>query len=249
MAKRFYNTNRIEEDWYINLSLFHRELLRYCESKCDGAGIFSWNAKVATTYINQPVNDSDLLNIPVSKLPSGKYFVHGFCYFQNGFLSKKSPAHAPIFKSIAENGTNEDTLLNTLSDTLFNRDKEIEREREEEIEREIQAQKQILILPENEVIERLKVNQYQDKEKMMRTYGFTETEYEHAVDMFCLEPENTQKDFPEVIRHFKKWCGTKVISIKQTAEDRLINNSQREEIKRRNSNSEPGETDRLYGKI
>lgn len=98
-----------------------------------------------------------------------------------------------------------------------------------------------------EVSDRLKYQQYKDKEGLMRTYGFTETEYEHAVDMFCLEPENTSKDIVEVIRHFKKWCGTKVLPIKQTAADKLLNNSQREEIKKRNTNLPIGHTDMLFG--
>lgn len=140
MGKRFYNTQRIEEDWYINLSLKHRELLRYCESKCDGAGIFSWNAKIASSYIGEQITDSDLLEIPVSKLQNGKYFIHGFCYFQNGKLSKKSPAHNPVYKSLAENGISEDTLLGTLlhrlSDSLLEKEEEEEREEEGEGEKE-----------------------------------------------------------------------------------------------------------------
>lgn len=132
MAKRFFNNQRIEEDWYISLSCKHRELLRYCESKCDGAGIFSWNAKIATTYIGERVSDVDLLAIPVTKLPNGKYFIRGFCFFQNGKLSEKSPAHIPIFKSLKENEIDESVLLCTLPHTLQSRVQEREREKEQE---------------------------------------------------------------------------------------------------------------------
>lgn len=139
MAKRFYNTSRIEEDWYIDLSLKHRELLRYCECKCDGAGIFSFNAKIASTYIGEKVTDLDLGFIPVSKLENGKYFIVGFCLFQNGILSEKSPAHKPIFKTLVDNEISEETLsnrlLNRVSDTL--QEEEIEKEEEKEIEKAI----------------------------------------------------------------------------------------------------------------
>lgn len=132
MAKRFFDTSRIDEDWYINLSLKHRELLRYCESKCDGAGVFSFNSKVASTYIGEKVSESDLCILGIEKLPNGKYFISGFCFFQNGNLSDKSPAHKPIFNSIRQNEISEDRLLNT----LLNRDLYIETVKERETVKE-----------------------------------------------------------------------------------------------------------------
>lgn len=140
MAKRFFNTNRIEDDWYINLSCKHRELLRYCESKCDGAGVFSWNAKIASTYIGEKITDSDLDFIPVQKLKNGKYFITGFCQFQNGELSRKSPAHNPIFKSIEENEIPESVLFCRVSDRVSNtmQEKEIVKEKEKEKELELE---------------------------------------------------------------------------------------------------------------
>lgn len=142
MAKRFYNTQRIEEDWYLNLSCKHRELLRYCESKCDGAGIFSWNAKIASTYLGEVILDSDLSAIPVSKLPNGKYFVNGFCMFQNGVLSKKSPAHNSVFKSIELNETSESVLFCRVFDRLQSSQEEEEREIEEELGEEKEGLKE-----------------------------------------------------------------------------------------------------------
>lgn len=144
MAKRFYNTSRIEEDWYIDLSLKHRELLRYCECKCDGAGIFSFNAKIASTYIGEKVTDLDLGFIPVSKLENGKYFIVGFCLFQNGILSDKSPAHKPIFKTLVDNEISEETLSDRLSNRVSNtlQEEEIERLKEKEKELCIGEQKE-----------------------------------------------------------------------------------------------------------
>ena len=138
MAKRFYDTSRIEEEWYLNLSCKQREILRYCESKCDGAGIFSWSAKIATTYIGEKVTDKDLDALPISKLRNGKYFVHWFCRLQNGILSKKSPAHNAIFKSLEINEVSETDLFGTLSNRLSNSlsNRQIEKEREVEIEKE-----------------------------------------------------------------------------------------------------------------
>lgn len=145
MGKRFFDTSRIEEDWYINLSLKHRELLRYCESKCDGAGVFSFNSKVASTYIGEKVSESDLGILGIEKLPNGKYFIAGFCFFQNGNLSEKSPAHKPIFNSLKQNEISEDRLSNTLSNTLSDRDLDIEIVKEKETVKEKVKEKEVEI--------------------------------------------------------------------------------------------------------
>lgn len=119
MAKRFFSTSRIEEEWYLNLSLELRELLRYCESKCDNAGVFSFSEKVAATYIGKKVTEKDVLSINgIIKLRNGKYFITHFLKEQNGKITESSPAQKPIFNSIRDNGLGEvidlDTLLTTL---------------------------------------------------------------------------------------------------------------------------------------
>lgn len=148
MAKRFFNTQRIEEDWYLNLSCKLRELLRYCESKCDQAGVFNFNSKIASSYIGEKVDEKDLLTLPIKKLDNGRYWIVDFISEQNGELSEKCPAHQPIMKSIKENKLQE--LLNTLSNTLFNRVKEIEIDKGIEIVKEIE--KEIVIEEESEIL-------------------------------------------------------------------------------------------------
>lgn len=144
MAKRFFNTQRIEEDWYLNLSCKHRELLRYCESKCDQAGVFNFNPKIATSYIGEKVDESDIEKLPIKKLDNGRYWIVDFVPEQVGELSESCPAHKPILKSIKENNLN--TLLDTLSNTLFNRvlekEKEEDKEKEEEKEKEKDKEKE-----------------------------------------------------------------------------------------------------------
>ena len=151
MAKRFFNTNRIEEDWYLTLSCKHRELLRYCESKCDQAGVFNFNAKIASGYIGEKVDEMDISFLPIKKLDNGRFWIVDFISEQNGELSKSCPAHNPIFKSIKENSLN--TLLHTLSNTLFNRvqgidiDKGIEKDKEIGIEKGIEIESEKIVFP------------------------------------------------------------------------------------------------------
>lgn len=144
MAKRFFNTQRIEEDWYLNLSCKQRELFRYCESKCDQAGVLNFNAKIASSYVGEKVDEADLAALPIKKLDNGRFWIVDFISEQNGELSEHSPAHKPIFKSIKENTLSE--LLNTLSNTLYNRVQEkeivIDKEKDKEIEKEMGIEKE-----------------------------------------------------------------------------------------------------------
>lgn len=134
MAKRFFDTQQIEQDWYLELSLKERELLRYCESKADQAGIFPFSEKIASTYVGVKVTATDFKNLPISVLPNGKYFIHGFCYLQNGNLTDKCNAHKPVFKSLDVNKIDEGSLLGSLPVRLQEKKKDIELELDKEVE-------------------------------------------------------------------------------------------------------------------
>lgn len=144
MAKRFFNTSRIDEDWYLELSLKHRELLRFCESKCDGAGVFCFSGKIASLYIGEKVTEADLEKIGAEKLSNGKFWLPAFIEEQNSELKENCPAHKPIFKSIKENGL---TLSNRVSERVFNTQQEIEKEvvieKDKEIEEETDKEKDL----------------------------------------------------------------------------------------------------------
>lgn len=245
MAKRFTDTSKWGDVWFSELSTEHKLIYIYILDNCDQVGVWQPNFKLAEFQLNIAPNWSLFKEKMTDKrlfvMPNGNWWLVKFCTFQYGEIDEKSQSKTTQFyiKLLKKH-----TLWIPYTEGIYT-PKEKEKEKDSVLYKNDNQQN--LILPENEVIERLKVNQYQDKEKMMRTYGFTETEYEHAVDMFCLEPENIEKDISEVIRHFKKWCGTKVLAIKQTAEDKLLNNHQREEIKKRNTNLPVGHTDKLFG--
>lgn len=136
MAKRFFNTSRIDEDWYLALSLKHRELIRYCESKCDGAGVFPFAERVATMYIGEKIKESDLKKIGAEKLPNGKFWLPYFIDEQNSELKESCPAHKPIFKSLKENEI-------TLSNRVFSRVSNTLQEKEIVIDKEIEQETEI----------------------------------------------------------------------------------------------------------
>lgn len=132
--KRFTDIEIWDREWYMELKPVHKCLMKYIFDKCDASGCWKPNWKLASLHIGETVNFSDLKKLPEDQyevLESGKIFIPDFIKFQYGQLSKKSPAHNPIFLAIEKNN---------LSDRLFNRvsnsPKDMDKEKEEEKDKE-----------------------------------------------------------------------------------------------------------------
>lgn len=139
MAKRFSDTLIWEKEWFMKLTPKHKCLFRYLTERCDPAGVWEPNWTLATIYIGEKVDRSDLalLNDQIVILENGKIWLSGFIIFQYGKLSDKSPAHIPVFKSIEKNNLF-DRVFNRVSNTLMEKDMDKEKEMvmEEEKEKE-----------------------------------------------------------------------------------------------------------------
>lgn len=135
MAKRFCDTLIWEKEWFMKLSPKHKCLFRYLTERCDPAGVWEPNWILASLYIGEYVDQSDLLllNDQVEKLPSGKIWLSGFILFQYGKLSEKSPAHIPVYKSIEKNDLVH-RVFNRVPKTLEEKEKEMVKEEEKEKE-------------------------------------------------------------------------------------------------------------------
>ena len=139
--KRFTDIEIWDKEWYMELTPKHKCLMKYIFDKCDAAGCWKPNWKLASLHINDTVNFTDLLFLPKEQyeiLENGKIFIPDFINFQYGTLSEKSPAHNPIFLAIEKNN---------LSNRVFNRvqsnpkEKEKEKEKEEEEEKDMEKPK------------------------------------------------------------------------------------------------------------
>jgi hypothetical protein len=141
MSKRFTDTEIWDKEWFMDLSPVQKCLVRYVYDKCDAAGIYSPNFKLASLYIGQPVTENDLLSICCDlfeKLPDGKIWIVKFIKFQYGELSENCKPHLPIIKILKENGLFERVLkgytkgIHTLKDKEKEKVKEKDKEKEKE---------------------------------------------------------------------------------------------------------------------
>ena len=107
MAKRFTDTEIWDKEWFMELSLVKKCLVRYVFDKCDAAGIWSPNWKLASMYIGEAVSEKDLLetgNGLFCKLENGKFFVLKFCSFQYGTLTETCAPHKKVIQILTSNG-------------------------------------------------------------------------------------------------------------------------------------------------
>jgi hypothetical protein len=109
MAKRFTDTEIWDKDWFMQLNPKQKCLVKYVRDKCDLAGIWSPNYRLASVYIGDSVTEDELLSIDngnqFSKLKDGKIYCSGFIDFQYGLtLNPGSPIHKKIMQILEKNG-------------------------------------------------------------------------------------------------------------------------------------------------
>lgn len=156
--KRFTDIEIWDREWYMELKPVHKCLMKYIFDKCDACGCWKPNWKLASLHIGEKVDLSDLNQLPKHQyevLESGKIYIPDFIKFQYGKLSKKSPAHNPVFLAIENNRLSDrvfDRVSNTPKEEEVDIDKEEEVDKEEEKEREGVKKNEKFLVPEMQKI-------------------------------------------------------------------------------------------------
>ena len=110
MAKRFYDTGLVDQEWYMDLTPKCKALYMHLLCKCDVAGVFEVNCRMMSAYINDTVTRDDIFNSfgkRVIQLPGSesKGMLVDFISFQcGGCVNPKVKAHQAILKRLEELG-------------------------------------------------------------------------------------------------------------------------------------------------
>jgi hypothetical protein len=136
MAKRFFDTELIEKDWYLELNLAEREIVRLAMAKCDCVGVWKPSRRIAEA-IAGPVDIDAIPNKTegnIEIMPGGKWFIVDFCAFQYGKLTPTCAPHKKYISLLIEYGLYE-RVLKTFERVIEKpvRLQEEEEEEEEEI--------------------------------------------------------------------------------------------------------------------
>ena len=119
MAKRMTDTDIWDKEWFMDLSLKHKHIVRYLFDKCDLAGVYKPNYKLMSLQIGEPCSFEDINSLPKKqfKFFKDKVIVLDFIEFQNGTLGNKSPVHLKILSMLKAYGIK--YPINRVSDTLI----------------------------------------------------------------------------------------------------------------------------------
>lgn len=102
MAKRFTDTNKWDDEWFLELEPAHKLLWIYILDTCDHAGVWKVNFKKASFCIGALLDKETSLKAlkgRVADLGNGKWFIEKFIPFQNGEkLNENNNAHKGILK-------------------------------------------------------------------------------------------------------------------------------------------------------
>ncbi len=110
MAKRFTDTTKWNEDWFLSLSTIEKLFWIYICDNCNHAGIYKPNKKMFEFLVSEKINtDKFLLNVNSDKeriliLPNSRWYIKGFIEFQYGTrLNPSSKVHNSVLKLLNEN--------------------------------------------------------------------------------------------------------------------------------------------------
>lgn len=101
MGKRFTETAKWDDSWFVELKAEHKLAWLYCCDCCDQAGVLDLSPRLANFRIGCNVDWDEFVKAcgdRVAALPDGKLWLVGFIGFQYGELSKDCKAHAPVFR-------------------------------------------------------------------------------------------------------------------------------------------------------
>ena len=110
MAKRFTDTTKWNEDWFLDLSISNKLFWIYICDNVDHAGIFKPNKRMFELLVGDKINVKDFLNSVNSEkerikiLENGRWYLTKFIEFQYGSkLNPNNRVHKSIIKLLDTN--------------------------------------------------------------------------------------------------------------------------------------------------
>ena len=113
MAKRFTETLKWDDPWFLDLNSEEKLLWLFLCDKCDISGVIDFSPRHADFFINGSSRSSSnikSLEDRITKLESGKYFLKGFIEFQYGTLKPSCKPHLAVIKMLEKNGISIDDV-------------------------------------------------------------------------------------------------------------------------------------------
>lgn len=116
MAKRFTDTEKWKDDWYLSLSNDYRIIWQWLLDNCNHAGICKPSINLMNMMCNTSITESDLILVMSHRVLkiNNIWFIPKFLKFQYGNLKSKKPAVISVVNELKKNNLLE--LVNELLD-------------------------------------------------------------------------------------------------------------------------------------
>ena len=111
--KRFTETTKWDDPWFLDLPAFEKLLWIYLCDKCDNAGVIDLSLRKAAFELNgmgDVANGLETLGTRIRKLSHGKYFIPAFVRFQYGELKDNNNLHKSVISLVAHHEESGDSL-------------------------------------------------------------------------------------------------------------------------------------------
>jgi hypothetical protein len=105
--KRFTETTKWDDPWFLDLTGTQKLLFMYCCDKCDNSGVIDASPRKVMFDLNIDIDfDKEMksLDSRIEKLESGKYWIKGFINYQFGKLKEASNLHKNVINLLEQNG-------------------------------------------------------------------------------------------------------------------------------------------------
>ncbi len=107
MAKRFTDTELYDKEWFQLLSPEIKCLWEFIRCKCDCAGIWKPNKRLAEFSIGSKIDWETALkklSEQIEVIQEGRWWIKEFCRFQYGTLSENCKPHIPVIFTLNRYG-------------------------------------------------------------------------------------------------------------------------------------------------
>lgn len=112
MSKRFTETLKWDDSWFIELTPNEKLLWFYILDKCDIAGVLDFSERHADFSLNIKGSSKHLIALESKLTPLGgnKFFINGFIDFQYGTLKESCKPHLAVIKLLDKHGISLDDV-------------------------------------------------------------------------------------------------------------------------------------------
>lgn len=110
MAKRFTDSDKWDDPWFMELSAKYKLMWMYILDNCTAAGMYKVNIRLAAFQIGEPFEESEVKRVMadrITEIKPGKWFITKFIEYQYGTLSEACKPHQPIIKELKQYQDNE----------------------------------------------------------------------------------------------------------------------------------------------